>query len=154
MATSYNFSNVSGYKWTLDILKVQIKAISDDTPDFIFTDNNIFDYTHNLSSALSQQNFPLCILKVANEEMKSDYNQNSDLVIEMYHVFNNQDKDFYITLNQIISTFRSEFANTYSNRFKIESINRDESPSELSDLSKYKPFWTVKYTLLNNNIKY
>ena len=154
MAISYNFSNVSGYKWTLDRLKLQIKAIADDTPTFIFTNNNIFDYTHNLSEAVSQQNFPLCILKVGTEEIKSGFNQNSDLVIEMYHVFNNQDKDFYITLNQIISTFRSEFAGTFYNRFAIESIERDSSPEELGDLSKYKPFWTVKYTLLNNNIKY
>lgn len=152
---AYNFSNVSGYKFALDLLKTQIKAISDDTPTFIFTDDNIFDYTNNLSEAISQANYPLCILKIDNEQMKSESRQNSNLVIEMYHAFNNQDKDFYIELNQIISTFRNEFADTYFNRFVITEIDRASTPEELGvNLKKYKPFWGVKYTMNYNNTKY
>ena len=152
---SYNFSILSGYKNALDRLKAQIKVVSDDTPTQIFTDNNIFDYSHNLGVAVSNANFPLCVLKVTSEEMKSESRQNSNLVIEMFQVFNNQDKDFYIELNQIVSTFRKTFAETYRGEFVVTNIERDEIPSELNaNLNKFKPFWSVKYTIEYNNTKY
>lgn len=152
---SYTFSNTSGYENALDQLKTQIKAITDDTPTAIFTDNNIFDYTPNMNIASSQGNYPLCILKIGPEEMKTESRQNSNLVIEMYHVFNNNDKDFGIIFNQIISTFRLEFLETYNNTFEMLSIDRDKVPNELSaELNKFKPFWAVKYTINYNNVKY
>lgn len=152
---AYSFAINSGYKIALDALKEQIKAVQDDTPTAIFTDKNIFDYTPNMVVKWSQANFPLCILKVQSEEMKSDYNQNSDITIEMYHVFNSNDVNFYDTLNQIVSTFRKEFAETYFNKFRIENIERDNLPSELgSSLNKFNPFYSVSYTIRYNSVKY
>lgn len=152
---AYNFSINSGYKIALDELKTQIKAVQDDTPTAIFTDKNIFDYTPNMATKWSQANFPLCILKVQSEEMKSNYNQNSDIIIKMYHLFNSNDVNFYNSLNQIISTFRKEFAVTHFNRFRIEEIERDDLPNELgSNFNKLNPFYSVSYTIRYNSVKY
>lgn len=152
---NYNFSINSGYNYAIDRLKTQIKAIADDTPTAIYSDNNIFDYTSLLTVAISQANFPLCILKVDNEEMRSDSRQNSNLVIEIYTIFNRQDKSFATTLNQIISTTRNVLAETYSNEFKILEIQRDALPSELNEsLNTFKPIWAIKYTIEYNNVRY
>lgn len=151
----YIFSNTSGYNFALDRLKTQIKSITDDVATQIFTDDNIFDYTSNITTAISEANMPFCIFEIDDELMKSDSNQNSDLVINFYIVFNNKDENFNIIFNQIISTIRTEFSDTFFGTFRIDNIERDSVPTDLNQkLNKYKPFYSAKFTTTYNSVKY
>ncbi len=151
----YTFTNTSGYNFAVDRLKIQIKSITDDTATQIFTDDNIFDYTPNVTITLSEANCPLCIFEIDNEEMKSNSHQNSDLVINCYIVFNNKDENFNIIFNQIISTIREKLSGTYVGEFKIENIDRNSVPSDLNQqINKFTPYYSAKFEIIYNNVKY
>ncbi len=156
---SFIFTNVSGYQATIDRLKSQIAELVDETlptPIQVFKTESILDYTFGtLSVVKSPTNYPLFLITEGAEDETQNNIPVSDISLDCFMCFNENDSEYGKQVNQIFSKLREIFKTHHSGFFKVSNIVRSNKPDALfATNSDKKPFWSISFTVTAKQQKY